>query len=117
MGGGSLPSGTVPYRAADSAASAPPKISIPLARSKASSTKARQRVAYPGAPRLASAQPTARSTWVPSGSSPPMRLLRLADPLDADLDRGHLAADLVVDLRGDLGIRLEEVAGVLPALS
>src|SRR5438309_7172164 len=43
-------------------------------------------------------------------------LLGFRDPLDANLDRGDLAADLGVDLVGQLGVILQEVTGVLTAL-
>src|SRR5690606_25667996 len=45
------------------------------------------------------------------------RLLRLADALDADLDARDLAANLVVDLRRDLGVLLQELSGVLASLA
>src|SRR5438094_235270 len=44
-------------------------------------------------------------------------LLRLGDPLDADLDRGHLAADLRLDAVRELGVRFQEVARVLATLA
>src|SRR5438552_13568173 len=44
-------------------------------------------------------------------------LLRLADALDSDLDGRHLAANLVLDLGGDLLVGLQEVARVLSSLS
>ena len=115
-------SSTSPGRASRSSV-APITSALAAARARRRSTSHRVRGRVPGsgrdlhAPRVGPGRSASRS--VGAGVRPSLRRgsLRLADALDADVDARHLAADLVLDLLGDLGVRLQEVAGVLAALA